>query len=88
MRPSAGAASVALCPEGPPVNTPVDVPLTGSPCNRILDNLPVAMVRWRLDGEREFKMYERGFPVGFKAAREVRAHSASVDTAMFSAAKS
>lgn len=40
-------------------------------------------MRWRVDGEREFKMYERGFPVGFKAAREVRAHSASVDTAMF-----
>ena len=37
---------------------------------RILDNLPVAMVRMRHDDGAVVKTYERGFPVGFKAAVE------------------
>ena len=38
--------------------------------NMILDNLPVAMVKMREDNGKPFKTYERGFPVGFKAAIE------------------
>ena len=51
--------------------------LTSTPdgsLHRILDNLPVAMVKMRKD-ERSgglVKTYERGFPVGFKASLEVR----------------
>jgi len=37
---------------------------------RILDNLPTAQVRLREDGGRMVKTYERGYPVGFKAAPE------------------
>ncbi len=40
---------------------------------RILDNLPVAMVKMRKD-ERTgtlIKTYERGYPVGFRASLEV-----------------
>lgn len=37
---------------------------------RILDNLPVAMVKMREDNGFQIKTYERGFPVGFKAAIE------------------
>ena len=33
------------------------------PC-RILDNLPIAIVRLREDNGQPFKTYERGFPVG------------------------
>lgn len=36
--------------------------------NMILDNLPVAMVRWRSENGNDIKTYERGFPVGFKSA--------------------
>ena len=32
--------------------------------NRILDNLPIAIVRLRDDNGQPFKTYERGFPVG------------------------
>lgn len=42
---------------------------------RILDNLPVAMVKMRKDDRQAnslIKTYERGFPVGFKASLEVR----------------
>ena len=38
--------------------------------NMILDNLPTAMVRIREDAGSSIKVYERGFPVGFKAATE------------------
>jgi hypothetical protein len=38
---------------------------------RILDNLPVAMVKVRTENGNSFKTYERGYPVGFKAAIEV-----------------
>ena len=39
--------------------------------NMILDNLPVAMVVMRQDEDgAPVKTYERGFPVGFKAAME------------------
>eukprot|EP00217_Crustomastix_stigmatica_P010071 CAMPEP_0183796094 /NCGR_PEP_ID=MMETSP0803_2-20130417/8158_1 /TAXON_ID=195967 /ORGANISM="Crustomastix stigmata, Strain CCMP3273" /LENGTH=637 /DNA_ID=CAMNT_0026040699 /DNA_START=40 /DNA_END=1953 /DNA_ORIENTATION=+ len=38
--------------------------------NMILDNLPVAMVKMREEGGVPVKTYERGFPVGFKAAVE------------------
>ena len=38
--------------------------------NMILDNLPTAMVRIREDNGVSMKVYERGFPVGFKAATE------------------
>jgi hypothetical protein len=43
-------------------------------CCRILDNLPVAMVKMRKDESSNtlVKTYERGFPVGFKASLEVR----------------
>jgi hypothetical protein len=41
---------------------------------RILDNLPIAMVRTRKDESgKPVKVYERGFYVGFKATIEVRA---------------
>ncbi len=42
---------------------------------RILDNLPVAMVKMRKDESTGalIKTYERGFPVGFKASLEVGA---------------
>ena len=33
--------------------------------NMILDNLPVAMVRMRSDGDKLVKTYERGYPIGF-----------------------
>ncbi len=46
------------------------------PCaiTRILDNLPVAMVKMRKDDRTNtlIKTYERGYPVGFKASLEVR----------------
>ena len=32
--------------------------------HRILDNLPIAIVRLREDNGQPFKTYERGFPVG------------------------
>ena len=35
-----------------------------------MDNLPTAQVRLREDGGRMVKTYERGYPVGFKAAPE------------------
>lgn len=35
---------------------------------RILDNLPVGMVKMREDNGLSVKMYERGYPVGFEAA--------------------
>ncbi|GHP05979.1 hypothetical protein PPROV_000472600 [Pycnococcus provasolii] len=38
--------------------------------NMILDNLPVAMVKMREENGKPFKTYERGYPVGFKAAIE------------------
>eukprot|EP00898_Chlorokybus_atmophyticus_P008168 jgi/Chlat1/8352/Chrsp80S07791 len=38
--------------------------------NMILDNLPVAMVKMREDNGHPIKTYERGYPVGFKAAIE------------------
>jgi transmembrane 9 superfamily protein 2/4 len=38
--------------------------------NMILDNLPVAMVKVRTENGNSFKTYERGYPVGFKAAIE------------------
>jgi hypothetical protein len=37
---------------------------------RILDNLPTAQVRLREDNGQTVKTYDRGFPVGFKAASE------------------
>ena len=42
-------------------------------CYRILDNLPVAMVKMRKDDSTNsfVKTYERGFPVGFTASLEV-----------------
>lgn len=41
-------------------------------CVRILDNLPIAMVRTRKDETgKPVKVYERGFYVGFKATIEV-----------------
>ena len=43
----------------------------GGPARRILDNLPVAMVKWRNEGGAEVKTYQRGFPVGFKSPVEV-----------------
>jgi transmembrane 9 superfamily member 2/4 len=45
---------------------------------RILDNLPVAMVRWRQvptsrdNPEEDVKYYDRGFPVGYHMHSEVR----------------
>jgi hypothetical protein len=49
-------------------------PLTQHPRARsILDNLPSAMVRMREENGQSFKTYERGYPVGFKAATEARA---------------
>lgn len=41
--------------------------------HRILDNLPVAMVKMRKDEKANslVKLYERGFPVGFAATSEV-----------------
>ncbi len=33
-------------------------------CNRILDNLPVAIRKMREENGHPFKTYERGFPVG------------------------
>ena len=33
--------------------------------NMILDNLPVAMVRYKTDNTRTVKTYERGYPIGF-----------------------
>ena len=33
--------------------------------NMILDNLPVAMVRYRTDNSRTVKSYQRGYPVGY-----------------------
>ena len=41
---------------------------------RILDNLPVAMVKFRKDLATGalIKTYERGYPVGFMATSEVR----------------
>jgi len=38
--------------------------------NMILDNLPIAMVKMREDQGMQVKTYERGYPVGFKAAIE------------------
>mmetsp|Transcript_25046 Transcript_25046/g.59618 ORF Transcript_25046/g.59618 Transcript_25046/m.59618 type:complete len:264 (-) Transcript_25046:1426-2217(-) len=38
--------------------------------NMILDNLPVGMVKMRQENGAQVKTYERGFPVGFKAAIE------------------
>lgn len=38
--------------------------------NMILDNLPVGMVKIREEGGKPVKTYERGYPVGFKAAIE------------------
>eukprot|EP00239_Pterosperma_sp_CCMP1384_P006602 CAMPEP_0197846788 /NCGR_PEP_ID=MMETSP1438-20131217/4352_1 /TAXON_ID=1461541 /ORGANISM="Pterosperma sp., Strain CCMP1384" /LENGTH=640 /DNA_ID=CAMNT_0043458551 /DNA_START=225 /DNA_END=2147 /DNA_ORIENTATION=+ len=38
--------------------------------NMILDNLPVAMVKIREENDQPIKTYERGYPVGFKAAIE------------------
>eukprot|EP00897_Mesotaenium_endlicherianum_P009787 jgi/Mesen1/8837/ME000053S08240 len=38
--------------------------------NMILDNLPVAMVKMRTENGASFRTYERGYPVGFKAAVE------------------
>ncbi len=35
------------------------------PWRRILDNLPIGMVRMRDDDGEQVKTYERGFPVGF-----------------------
>ena len=35
------------------------------PLCRILDNLPIGMVRMRDDDGEQVKSYERGFPVGF-----------------------
>ena len=45
--------------------------------NRILDNLPVAMVKLRVESGIQFKTYERGCPVGFKAQVEVSFESMS-----------
>lgn len=39
------------------------------PC-RILDNLPIGMVRMREDNGEQVKTYERGFPVGFQDVSE------------------
>lgn len=41
---------------------------------RILDNLPIAMVKTRQDeaSGQPTKAYDRGYPVGFKATLEVR----------------
>jgi transmembrane 9 superfamily member 2/4 len=41
--------------------------------HRILDNLPVAIAKMRKDDRDNslIKMYERGYPVGFKATVEV-----------------
>ena len=41
--------------------------LAPPPTDRILDNLPLAMVRMRENNGQPFKTYERGFPVGFTA---------------------
>eukprot|EP00238_Polyblepharides_amylifera_P001201 CAMPEP_0196571056 /NCGR_PEP_ID=MMETSP1081-20130531/1228_1 /TAXON_ID=36882 /ORGANISM="Pyramimonas amylifera, Strain CCMP720" /LENGTH=636 /DNA_ID=CAMNT_0041887817 /DNA_START=68 /DNA_END=1978 /DNA_ORIENTATION=+ len=38
--------------------------------NMILDNLPAAMVKYREEAGESIKMYEMGFPIGFKAATE------------------
>jgi hypothetical protein len=35
-------------------------------CCRIMDNLPVAMVKWKTRNNEDIKVYDRGFPVGFK----------------------
>ena len=46
------------------------------PAHRILDNLPIGMVRMRDDNGEQVKTYERGFPVGFmdvSAAEEAAA---------------
>lgn len=41
--------------------------------HRILDNLPVAMVKTRKDEKgNPMKAYERGYHVGFKAQMDVR----------------
>jgi len=37
---------------------------------RILDNLPAAMVKYREEAGVSTKMYEAGFPIGFKATTE------------------
>lgn len=36
---------------------------------RILDNLPIGIVRMREDNGEQVKTYERGFPVGFQDVR-------------------
>lgn len=36
------------------------------PAARILDNLPIGMVRLREDKGQQVKSYERGYPVGFQ----------------------
>lgn len=38
--------------------------------NMILDNLPAAMVKYREEAGESLKMYEMGFPIGFKASTE------------------
>ena len=38
---------------------------------RILDNLPAAMVKYREEAGASIKMYEMGFPIGFRAQTEV-----------------
>lgn len=59
-------------------------PCTHSTHIRILDNLPVAMVKMRKDEKTGnlVKLYERGFPVGFSAVpAEVRASLLSFERA-------
>lgn len=52
--------------------------LTVDEC-RILDNLPAAMVKYREEAGVSTKMYEAGFPIGFKATtEEVRATTLSI----------
>ena len=43
---------------------------------RILDNLPVAIVKMRENDGKPFKTYERGFPVGRLEVRPVGARDA------------
>jgi len=39
--------------------------------NMILDNLPAAMVKYREEGGQSIKIYEMGFPIGFRASTDL-----------------
>lgn len=64
-----GTAALRLAPIQPLLQ-PTNTPPRPHARHRILDNLPIGMVRMRDDDGEQVKTYERGFPVG---AMDVRA---------------